>query len=155
MLFRSFHSATSALIRRHQWKGRGSSGSVPSSRWSSESMPMLLPLRGCGALSLRRISVLLIAHRRKPRILPGEEVARQALVYSAHAPSCGQGAIVTLPALQIIPIWPHAPKASAITLGRHILACPFGVLQIFRLNTSSFSGKFYHHIILIVRSKYI
>ena len=144
MLFRSFHSATSALIRLHQWKGRGSSGSAPSSRWSSESMQMLLPGRGCLSGSLRGIPVFLIGHRRKPRIHPAEEVASKPLIHAAHAASsCGQGAIVTLPAFQIIPIWPHAPKASAIARGRHILACPFGVLQIFLLNTNSFSITFH------------
>ena len=107
---------------------------------SSESMPMLLPGRGCLSGSLRRISVFLIGHRRKPRIHPAEEVRTQALIHAAHtASSCGQGAIVTLPALQIIPIWPHAPKASAIALGRHTRACPLAVLQSFLLNTSSFS----------------
>lgn len=121
--------------------------------WSSvDIVPMLLPGWGVSSGSLRCAPVPLIAPRKQPGPLPGEEVRAQALIHAGV--SFGHGAIVTLPALQIIPIWPHAPKASAIARGRHTRACPFLVRQIFLLNISSFSVKSNHPFVLIGSSSY-
>jgi hypothetical protein len=113
--------------------------------WSSvDIVPMLLPGWGHLAPSLRRISVLFIGPGQQSGPLPGKEIATKPFVYSAHAASSsGQGAMTRLPALQMSPIWPHLAKASAIGRGKHILACPLAVLQIFLLNTSSFSITFH------------
>jgi len=117
--------------------------------WSSvDIVPMLLPGWGHLAPSLRRISILLISPGQQAGPLPGKEIATKPFIDDAHA-SSGQGRRSTPFPFQISPMCPHLANASEIARGRLILACPFAVLQILRLNTSSFSGKFHHRLILI------